>query len=77
MVYSSGALIIFREAKALLETTSKFSLVQRKVETSNPSELTEEYLKQELGFGEKAENDSNDSGTRAAFTRPKGPGRRR
>ncbi|KIM55952.1 hypothetical protein SCLCIDRAFT_1220783 [Scleroderma citrinum Foug A] len=77
MVYSSGALLIFREAKTLLESTSNFSLAARKIETSDPSEITEAYLKQELGFSEGIGNDSYNSGTRAAFTRPKGPGRRR
>jgi len=77
MVYSSGALVIFREAKVLLESTSNFSLAPRKIETSDPSEITEAHLKQELGFSEGIGNDSYNSGTKVAFTRPKGPGRRR
>ncbi|KAL4065256.1 actin depolymerizing protein [Scleroderma citrinum] len=77
MVYSSGALVIFRESKALLDSTSNFSLAPRKLETSDPSELSETYLKQELGFSGGPGNNSNDSGTKAAFMRPRGPTRRR
>lgn len=78
MVYSSGALAIFREAKALLEATPSFLLAPKKLETSDPSELTEQYLMQELGFNNLTADSTHNSATQgSAFARPRGPARRR
>ncbi|KIJ63252.1 hypothetical protein HYDPIDRAFT_113217 [Hydnomerulius pinastri MD-312] len=82
MVYSSGALFIFRSVKALLGDESTFVLASRKIETTDPKELNEAYLKEELNFGEGIGNGGdNNAGTdgapKPAFARPKGPGRRR
>ncbi|KAI6151090.1 hypothetical protein BKA82DRAFT_15574 [Pisolithus tinctorius] len=78
MMYSSGALQIFREVKAFLETTPSFLLAPKKLETSDPSELTEQYFMQELGFSSGPVDDTHNSATqRNAFARPRGPARRR
>ncbi|CAL1705028.1 unnamed protein product [Somion occarium] len=79
MLYSSGARSTFHIAKTVLGATS---LLERKIETSDPKELTEEYLKLELGL-----LDSNDAASaiplaidgdeKKPFARPKGPGRRK
>ncbi|KAK7693694.1 hypothetical protein QCA50_003265 [Cerrena zonata] len=79
MLYSSGARAMFHTAKNLLGVAS---LLERKIETSDPTELTEDYLKLELGL---TDDQSSGAGTtqpvqaedKKAFARPKGPGRRR
>jgi len=80
MVYSTGALIIFREVRAILGEERGFVLATRKIETSDPGELTEAFLREELNTG----NGISDGNTLArstasntSFARPKGPGRRR
>ncbi|KAF9234031.1 actin depolymerizing protein [Melanogaster broomeanus] len=80
MVYSSGALIVFRQAKTLLGDDDNFVLATRKIETSDPKELTEAFLKEELNLGNSTGNGGDDTRTetpKAPFARPKGPGRRR
>lgn len=83
MLYSCGTLAVFRYGKDLLQLRSS-TLLSRKVETSDPSELNEKHLLVELGpvLGANA-NDSN-SGTatpmeveKKPFARPKGPARKR
>ncbi|KAF8432416.1 actin depolymerizing protein [Boletus edulis BED1] len=80
MVYSTGAGIIFRQARDLLGEERGFVLASRKIETSDPRELTGTFLKEELGVGNAA-SDGNSTLARpvsnASFARPKGPGRRR
>ncbi|KIJ17140.1 hypothetical protein PAXINDRAFT_167919 [Paxillus involutus ATCC 200175] len=80
MVYSSGALIFFRKVKSLLGDESGFVLAQRKIETSDPKELTEAFLKEELDLGNSDGNGGGNNNPRSGgkpFARPKGPGRRR
>lgn len=82
MVYSTGAGIIFRQVRELLGEEHGFALAARKIETSDPRELTEGFLKEELGLGNGTGLDGNDTLARSAvsstsFARPKGPGRRR
>lgn len=80
MVYSTGAVVILRQVKDLLGEESGFVLAPRKIETSDPTELTEAFLKEELsiGNGTKDGKDANTVNvTRTSFARPKGPGRRR
>lgn len=80
MLYSTGARAMFHVAKNLLGVTS---LLERKIETSDPTELTEDYLKLELGL--TSDQPTSGAGTpqpvqtedKKAFARPKGPGRRR
>lgn len=82
MVYSSGSSSVLQVAKTLLAWPLAY-LASRKIETSDPAELDEEFLKAELGFqainpgeGESGSNTLKDGGKRA-FARPKGPGKRR
>lgn len=78
MVYSTGAVVIHRQVRELLGEERGFALASRKIETSDPRELTEAFLKEELNIGNGTDNgkDTN-SVTRTSFARPKGPGRRR
>jgi len=76
MIYSSGSTATFQTAKNILTSLSPpVVMMSRKVETSDPTELDEEYLKAELGWA-----DSGNAPLAAAprgFARPKGPARRR
>lgn len=79
MVYSTGALIIFREVRAILGEERGFVLAPRKIETSDPRELTEAFLREELS-GVSDENGAalaRPAVSNTSFARPKGPGRRR
>jgi twinfilin-like protein len=81
MVYSSGALLVFQSAKSILADSASSVLAAKKIETSDPTELDEGYLKTELGVGQG--NDGGLShpmerlGIQKPFSKPKGPGRRR
>ncbi|KAF9228719.1 actin depolymerizing protein [Gyrodon lividus] len=82
MVYSSGALIVFRKVKSLLGDDTSFDLAPRRIETSDPKELTEAFLKEELDLDNNGPNSrGNDTrgerGSTVLFAKPKGPGRRR
>lgn len=85
MIYSSGALGVHRGAKPLLSSLSSTTvLVERKVETSEPAELTEAHLKSELGLdvdasasAEAPSSSTRMGGEARGFARPKGPGRKR
>lgn len=88
MIYSSAALSVHHAVKALLADCTSSVLASRKVETSDPSEVNEEFLVSELRLhGERVP----EAGTAAVssggsaklgsdepkpFARPKGPGRR-
>lgn len=74
MVYASGVSSAFTHARSLLPAGS---LANRKVETSDPGELDEAYLKSELGIGEGGSTPVTEVEEKKAFARPKGPGRRR
>lgn len=78
MVYSTGAVVVLRQVRDLLGEEGGFVLAPRKLETSDPRELTEAFLREELSIGNGTDNrkDTNTS-TRTSFARPKGPGRRR
>lgn len=78
MVYSTGAGAIFRQVRDILGEQRGFVLASRKLETSDPGELTATFLKEELAL----ENGNNAltqpaPGSSTSFARPKGPGRRR
>jgi twinfilin-like protein len=82
MVYSTGAGVIFRQTRDLLGEERGFAFAARKIETSDPRELTEAFLKEELALGNGTGDGNNNTVTRLAvsstsFARPKGPGRRR
>ncbi|KAF8078071.1 hypothetical protein FPV67DRAFT_1463996 [Lyophyllum atratum] len=87
MVYSSGVSSTYLAAKALLADTSPAVYVaSRKIETSDPRELDEAYLKAELGLGVASAGEQIAAGSagsarngdeRTPFARPKGPARKR
>lgn len=77
MIYSSGSTATFQTAKDILTSLSPpVVVIPRKVETSDPTELDEEYLKAELGWADKSGNAPLAVAPRG-FARPKGPPRRR
>ena len=83
MLYSSANLVMVNEVKDYLRnagTSSSFS--PRKVETSDPAELNEQYFVAELGWAGPEAPTSAAGGPTAdvekkPFARPKGPGRKR
>jgi twinfilin-like protein len=87
MIYASGALGVFITAKNIFTTDSgpgsSSVLASRKIETSNPKELNEAYLRAEYG-SEGVGAPGSGAGTpgvvdeeKKPFAKPKGPGRRR
>ncbi|KAF9068699.1 hypothetical protein BDP27DRAFT_1421687 [Rhodocollybia butyracea] len=76
MVYSSGCSGVFQAAKTLLSSSSSH-LNARKIETSDPAELDEAYLKSELAL-DTMESTATSAGDAArSFARPRGPARKR
>jgi twinfilin-like protein len=81
MVYATASRAVFHSARSLLQgTTSVIS--DKRIETSDPKELGEKYLKAELGLGEGSTDNSgtpvnNNHEDKKPFARPKGPPRRR
>jgi twinfilin-like protein len=74
MIYSSGSTSTFQTAKDILTSLSPpVTVVSRKVETSDPTELDEEYLKAELGCTDRTAPPAE---TSRGFSRPKRPPRR-
>ncbi|KAJ4487545.1 hypothetical protein J3R30DRAFT_3696301 [Lentinula aciculospora] len=83
MLYSSGCTGVFQAAKTLLATSSDSHINARKIETSDPTELDEVYLKSELGFDTIAANGSAGAtakplpgDTTKSFAKPRGPARK-
>ncbi|KZT28469.1 actin depolymerizing protein [Neolentinus lepideus HHB14362 ss-1] len=73
MIYSSGASGVYTSAKSLIP-----NLAARKVETSDPGELAEAWVKAEIGLNAQEDSQPVSQGTSGGgFARPKGPGRRR
>ncbi|GLB35071.1 putative actin depolymerizing protein [Lyophyllum shimeji] len=83
MIYSSGVSSTFLAGKALLnEASPAIHVASRKIETSDPQELDEAYLKAELGldvasYSEQLVGAPRDGEERKPFARPKGPARKR
>lgn len=82
MIYSSGVQSTYLAAKAMLEALSpSASLSTRRIETSEPEELTETYLKDELIDSATASSPNaslvNSKGGETMFAKPRGPNRRR
>jgi twinfilin-like protein len=51
MLYSSGAIGVYKIAKSLLSATASSSvLASKKIETSDPKEIDEAFVKAELGL---------------------------
>ncbi|KAF9001881.1 hypothetical protein BDQ17DRAFT_1357648 [Cyathus striatus] len=77
MLYSSGSLSTYRSVKSMLETTlPTVHVASRRVETSDPSDLDETYMKTELGL-DRVDVATEDSHELKSFSKPKGPPRRR
>ena len=80
MLYSSGMLLVYHHAKGLLEGTPA-TLLTRKVETSDPKEINEHFLKSVLGANlgseEGVASTPAQDEQKPMFARPKGPPRRR
>lgn len=83
MLYSSGSTSVFQAAKTFL-SSSNSHLNTRKVETSDPTELDEAFLKSELGF-DNVTTGGGDSATiktplggdtSKSFAKPRGPARK-
>ncbi|KAG2120031.1 actin depolymerizing protein [Suillus clintonianus] len=84
MLYSSAAMSTYLAAKDLLaEIGSTFPLATKRIETSDPTELDEAFLKTSLNHDEPAGSITNNSGARQddpakpSFAKPRGPARRR
>lgn len=77
MLYSSGSTTTFQAVKNILNSSSLISVQSRKIETSDPQELNEAFLKAELGLDANKESDTAVVGNSRAFAKPKGPLRRR
>lgn len=76
MIYASASLATLTSAKALLEEAGGSPLASRKVETSDPNELNDEYLQMELN--ERTSHTAAPAPVQnTPFARPKGPGRKR
>ncbi|KAG6911437.1 hypothetical protein DXG01_014511 [Tephrocybe rancida] len=73
MFYSSGVATTYLATKVLLPPGA---LAARKIETSDPTELDEQYLREELGLDLDAPPLEVQE-EKKAFARPKGPARRR
>jgi twinfilin-like protein len=84
MLYSSGARGAFATAKNII-TSPGAVLASRKIETSDPKEIDEAFIRAEMGVGSEGASASG-SGVatpnlrdeeKKPFARPKGPGRKR
>lgn len=85
MVYSCSVVSTMMQAKELLQGSSSV-LSARKIQTSDPSEINEEYIVSELGLKSEATTTTASGGSEVrklgseegrSFARPKGPGRKR
>ena len=83
MLYSSAAVSTYLAVKGFLaETGSTFPLAAKRIETSDPGELNEAFLKAGLNI-DGPDTIANSTGTRQdglekpSFARPRGPAKRR
>jgi len=78
MLYSSGSTTTYQSAKTILSSsTPSIAIASRKVETSDPKELDEAYLRTELGYDNPPSDTPAVSSQPKGFAKPKGPPRRR
>jgi len=83
MIYSSAAMSTYLAVKDFLaETGSTFPLATKRIETSDPTELNEAFLKAGLNLVALAGTIVNDGArqddaAKPSFARPRGPARRR
>jgi twinfilin len=89
MVYSTGFNVVYVNAREFIKSSSdSVTLAAKKIQTSEPSEVDEQFFISELGLdtvtagGGDASASAEDSGTstpsgeKKPFARPKGPARR-
>jgi twinfilin len=76
MLYSSGAPGVYQYAQSILESSTSV-LTARKIETSDPKELDEVYLKDKLGLVNQESETGESFEAKKPFAKPRGPGRRR
>lgn len=86
MVYSSASVSLYESAKVLLASSAS-SLATRKVQTSEPGEINEQFLRTEFGFNDTSSGPAGSSGSsgvptdaaeaKKPFAKPRGPGRRK
>ncbi|TFK55162.1 actin depolymerizing protein [Heliocybe sulcata] len=72
MLYSSGASSVYTAAKQLIP-----NVAGRKVETSEPGEVSEAWVRSEVGEEKKEGTQAQPQGGAGGFARPKRPGGRR
>lgn len=80
MLYSSGSVTTYQSAKALLQSASLTSIefAPRKIETAEPSEVNEAFLKLEVGLDDRSEQPvAVTTGPANNFAKPRGPAKRR
>ncbi|OCH95057.1 actin depolymerizing protein [Obba rivulosa] len=78
MLYSSGSSSVLQSAKEVISSLGSAStLASRKIETSDPKEINEQFVISELGLASASTTAPVDTVEKKAFARPKGPGRKR
>ncbi|KAF5373181.1 hypothetical protein D9758_001635 [Tetrapyrgos nigripes] len=94
MIYSSGSAAVAHGLKTILSSSSSsISVASRRIETSDPSEVDEEFIKDGLGYDGVGGGSQEQAGStvissvegraplpsedRKAFAKPRGPARRR
>lgn len=80
MMYSSGSLAVRLKAKEYLTSGSSI-LAERRVEISDPTEVTEDLISSTIGISADGQitpsGGSTSTEEKKSFARPKGPGRKR
>ncbi|PPR08099.1 hypothetical protein CVT24_010560 [Panaeolus cyanescens] len=74
MLYSSASNTTYHSLKVSLAEEPAITLAPKRIETSDPSELTNQFLETELGYNSSSPPAPTQQ---KAFARPKGPPRRR
>jgi len=78
MLYSSGSGSTYTSVKGILASKKPpVPLASRKIETSDPKEVDEAFLKAELGRSSEGSAVDTNSPVAKPFAKPRGPGRRR
>lgn len=80
MLYSSGSLATFRAGRSIILSSSPLTYIaSRKIETSDPGELDESYLRAALSLEEESLDapGSGKDGDPKPFSRPKRPTKKR
>ncbi|PAV23919.1 actin depolymerizing [Pyrrhoderma noxium] len=75
MIFSSGVTGVQTAAQRNIFPPDSFN--DRRIETSDPTEVDEQFIISKLGYEEGSNAKANTSTAQTSFARPKGPGRRR